>query len=118
MENKQFDILMKTIGGINDRLDRLEASTKEEIKSLKEGQKSIMEEQIKEFNRLDKKIDKYVRATEENHIMFLRELRFKCDGLKDENEEIRGDINALHFLSKTNELQHKEYDKLLSIKRA
>lgn len=118
MENKQFDILMKTIGGINDRLDRLEASTKEEIKLLKEGQKDIMNEQIKGFERLEKMFREYSRINDKDHTMIMGEMGKRYIELQDANDEIRGDINALHFLSKTNELQHKEYDKLLSIKRA
>lgn len=130
MNEEQFELLMKEITGI-----------KKDIAILKEGQRKLEERQIKLEEGQKKLQENIAKEIMESRLSIAQEFREVRNEVRkvgeiyarqkletqdlierryqeslDDRKSIHEDINVLHILSKKNDEDHKEYEKILQMK--
>lgn len=110
METKQFDLIMAKLGDIEQNL----AVTNNRITKVEETQNFIKEE-IRDFK---KEVYKGFKIVEQSNTSLRKSIEISLYDINVRLEDIESDIKILHTLAMVNREEHKEYDKLLNIKRA
>lgn len=128
MKDEQFEILVSLINETKDELkqtkEELEAEIKQTKKDLEDELKqtrlelhnSLKDSEIKiilMINEVRKDLEKNMRINGREHQTLIDTIEKRYDDLEEAITFIQDDIRTLHALSKKNEMEHKEYDRIL-----